>query len=185
MSLVLLRRYRQLMALIPELFDPKNAGTLLYVGACPQRCHYSTELYKIGHKITVLEIWPEAVEGLKKTRWWGNFEHVICGDVRKVAEIELPYAKYDYIFWWHGPEHIDCSEFPDTVQGLESITTQLVVMGSPWGIAPGGIAYGNDANRHRSYLYYEDYARLRYEVAALGPKNRGGSNLLAWKWIKK
>ena len=60
------------------------------------------------------------------------------------------------------------------MKALENVTRCTVVLASPWGIAPEGAVCGNPHNAHRSYLYYLDYARLGYEVAALGPKDRLG-----------
>ena len=181
MSEINRRRYGLLQVLIPELFDRESAGTLLYVGACPQRCHFSSNLAAVGHELTALEVWDENVEKLEATRFRKHFAYVIHGDVRRLAEAALPHKTYGFVFWWHGPEHVDCSEMPGAVKALENITTGTVVLASPWGIAPEGAVWGNPHNTHRSYLYYLDYARLGYEVAALGPKDRLGGSLLAWK----
>ena len=179
------RRFGQLQVMVPELFDKENPGTVLYVGACPQRCDYTSDLRAVGHELTALEAWAENIEGMKATRFWSRFAHVVHGDVREVASVKLPHEIYDFVFWWHGPEHVDCSEVASAVRALEKLARRTMVLGSPWGIAPEGSVYGNPHNTHRCYLYYLNYATLGYQVAAIGPKDRLGGNLLAWKRMKR
>jgi len=138
-------------------------------------------LCKAGNELTALEIWDESLEKLKACRMSNWFTHFVLGDVREVDEIELPHEKYDYGFWWHGPEHVSCHEFVPTVKKLEAITNKIVILASPWGRAFGGTVFGNPHNAHRCYLHIEDYMALGYRVAAIGPKNRPFGNILAWK----
>ena len=88
--------------------------------------------------------------------------------------------------WWK--EHIGAEKFLPTMRKLEMITRTGIVIGAPWGWAPHNIAYDNPHTEHRSHYYSVHFERLGYRVAAIGPKDRLGSHILAWKlaaWGRK
>jgi len=165
--------------MVQELFE--EPGTVLYVGAYARRFAASQPLHQTGHEITVLEIWPQFLEELKASRLARRVTHYVEGDVTKVGGLALPHQAYDHTVWLHGPEHIGAHEFVPTVRALEKLTRHIVVMGCPWGWAPHGVAYDNPHTQHRSYYYPEHFQRLGYRVAGIGPKDKLGSHLLAWK----
>ena len=178
-------RLARLEVEVPELFDRGQAGTVLYVGACPQRCDYMVDLHAVGHELTVLEIWEENIEALEESPFRRYFAHIMLGDVRQLATTRLPYRTYDFTFWWHGPEHLNCPGIAPAVQALEALTRKTVILGSPWGVYRSGAVWGNPYNTHLCHLYQQDYMQLGYEVATLGSKDKRGSCLLAWRCLTR
>lgn len=158
---------------LPELFtDP---GTLLYIGARPDAHSWLPELAQAGHTITVLEIWPENLEGLKGD---SRITRLILGDVREVDQ--LIFGGFDYIFWWHGPEHLEKEQILPTLEKLEGKTRKLVALACPYGVYPQGEHKGNVHETHRCYLYPKDFHSWGYETATDGEPNQAGSEIVAW-----
>ena len=173
-----------LRAMVPQLFD--EPGDLLYVGACDRRCHCSKELQDAGNRLTALEVWEPFVEKLRahlvlSTR----FKCIVLGDVTKMDDLGWDEGSFDYAFWWHGPEHVGAHELGPALKNLETMTTKTVVLAAPWGRFPEGEVHGNPHNAHRWYIYPEHLMAFGYEVAALGPMNRPGGQVLAWKNMKE
>jgi len=170
-------RNELLILLVPELFDAP--GTILYIGAHTGGFASSQILHAAGNRITVLEIWPNAIETLKASPLSARVSEFILGDVRHLEDVDgLPH--FDYTIWLHGPEHISFTDLPNTLAGLEAITTRTIVLACPWGKAPHGWKE-NQHNKHLSYLEPNDFYRLGYQVAALSPIDRLGGHVLAWK----
>lgn len=174
--------------MVPRLYE--NPGTLLYVGAYPGRFAESGELYRAGNELTILEIWEPALVELRRGSRGKRVQHFVLGDVREIHQIKLPYERYDYTVWLHGPEHVGCHEVEPTVRKLERVTRKGVILSCPWGRHPHGLVKkgvlaGNAYTQHRCYLYPEDFQSLGYNLAALGPKNHVGGHLFAWKWLKR
>ena len=167
------------MALCPLPFhDP---GTVLYIGAHKGRFETSKELHEAGNEITVLDIWPDALEGLKTIpRFERRITHYALGDVRAITGRDLPYPAYDYVFWLHGPEHVEFADGIHAIQRLETIAKKVIVLSCPWGYASHGFKE-NPNNRHVSYWLQDDFSRLGYRVACLGPKWTHGGQLIGWK----
>lgn len=165
-----------LRLLVPELFDAP--GSLLYVGAHTGGFASSRILHAAGNHITVLEVWPNAIEVLKASPLAARVSEFALGDVRHLADVGLP--PFDYAVWLHGPEHIQFADLPGALANLEAITRRTVVLACPWGKAPHGWKE-NPHNKHLSFLEPNDFYRLGYQVAALSPINRLGGHMLAWK----
>lgn len=168
---------------VPELFH--EPGRILYVGAYNRRFFASGILREAGNEITVLEVWPEFIEGLKASRFVHRCAHIVQGDVTDLGNVDLPYDKFDYTVWLHGPEHIAREKLKPTLRALQHLTNRTVVATMPWGRFEHGIAHGNPHTRHLSHWYPEDWQKLRYRVACIGPRNHPGSQLQAWKRITR
>jgi hypothetical protein len=166
--------------MIPELFNVP--GALLYIGAHVGGFSAGKPLWEAGNQITVLDIWPNAIEQLKGSRFSKFIEQYVLGDVRQLSETGL--SRFDYSVWLHGPEHIAFGELPGTLSGLENITDSIVILACPWGRAPHGWRE-NPHNKHLSFLEPNDFYRLGYQVAALSPINRLGGHILAWKRLNE
>jgi len=176
-------RLQLIQAMIPELWN--EPGTVLYIGAWYQRFDLGPQLYQAGHEITVVEIWPPFIEELEKHKVRKLMAHLLEGDVREIDQVDLPHDRYDWSIWNHGPEHVYQHELRPTVAKLEALTKRAVVMGCPWGRYPQGLAYDNPYSIHRSSWYPEDFTQMKYGVACIGPKNRQGGHILAWKYIAR
>jgi hypothetical protein len=162
--------------LVPSLF---NYESILYVGASKQRMNFLTDFRKRNYQITVLEAFKENVDYLKRFSW---IEKVFLGDVRS---FKFPAKKkYDVIFWWHGPEHIEKKDLEKTLKKLESVCKKVVVLGCPFGVSEQGEAYGNSYERHLSFLDGTEFTKLGYDVEYLGEKDLKCSNIIAIKKIK-
>jgi hypothetical protein len=102
-------------------------GTLLYVGFRPDACAWLDELAAAGNHVTVLEVWPPNVmAGLGDPR----VERFVVGDVRRMNGALA--ARYDHVWWWHGPERVEKRQFPGTLLRLAAKTRGTLVVASPW-----------------------------------------------------
>src|SRR3990172_5876776 len=99
-------RIDQLKANIPELFT--RPGRLLYIGASRTRSQCVPELFAAGNEITLIEAFPPNAAYHRKNPM---FKNVLCLDIMSVLKTGLPSKQFDYIFWWHGPEHVRRKDF--------------------------------------------------------------------------
>jgi hypothetical protein len=166
---------------IPGLFH--EPGRVLYVGAYDRRFFASGALYQAGNEITVLEVWEPFLEKLRTSRFRGRIEYFVLGDVTDLTRADLPYDEYDYTVWLHGPEHIAAEKLVPTLRSLEHLTNRTVVCTMPWGRFEHGMAHNNPHTQHLSHWYAEDWQKQRYRVACIGPRDRPGSQLQAWKHV--
>lgn len=169
----------EIRPVIPTLFN--QPGSLLYIGARPDAHSWLDELSRAGHQITVGEIWPENILGLEEAGYvtLGKIERLIRLDVREVAE------PYDYIFWWHGPEHLAEDEIKLTLQNLEKNCRRLIALACPWGIYPQGPHNGNPYETHLTTIYPDFFERLGYSIKTDGQPDQAGSEIVAWKEIDR
>jgi len=159
---------------VPELF--KEPGRLLYIGAHPTRQRLIDTLWKAGHEITLLEIWPPNAAYFADD---ARFEHVVCGDARDLPG-GVPYQSYDTVVWWHGPEHVAKHESLATFAKLEKVAP-LVVLGMPLGMNLNESDTGNPHDAHVSGWHEDELALAGYESAVLKDKRAPHAHLLAWK----
>lgn len=174
-------RLNQLMRCVPQLFDFAEDKKLLYIGLSPARFQFGQELYNCGYEITFVEAHlPNFKYGLEDNR---TTIGINC-DVRNIDKYTKG-KKYDVVFWWHGPEHIAHDELVATLGKLEAITTDLIVLGCPWGIYEQDEVDGNPFEKHQTYFYEHDFSELGYNVDAIGKVDAPNeNNLLAWKEMK-
>lgn len=156
---------------LPELFS--EPGTLLYIGARVDAHSWLEELIQSGNDVAILEVWEPNLDKLKDHF---NVEWMILGDVRNVF-----LDRFDYIFWWHGPEHLAQDEILSTLQNLESKTNKIIALASPWGWYPQGTHEGNPYEEHKSTLYPQFFELLGYQVKTDGVADKAGSEIVAWK----
>ena len=159
---------------IPELFS--QPGNLLYIGARIDAHSWLEELYFAHNKITVLEVWPFNIKSLEDDYM---ITKLVEGDVRNVADI-FPDTKFDYIFWWHGPEHLPQEQIEPLLHILES-KCKMIALACPYGVYVQGAHAGNPYEVHSSTLYPEFFDRLGYLVTTDGLPNEVGSEIVAWK----
>ncbi|MBU1135990.1 MAG: hypothetical protein KJ559_00575 [Nanoarchaeota archaeon] len=168
-------RIKSILELAPNVFDYKS---VLYIGARTDRFDFSQEFRKANYKITVVEAYKENVEYLKKIPW---LKEVIYQDIRKFKSSK----KYDIVFWWHGPEHIEKEELKKTLKKLESMCNKIIVLGCPWGDIKLKELSKNPYEKHLSDFDGDEFEKLGYSVECIGEKNIFGSNITAIKYIKK
>lgn len=159
---------------IPELF--LMPGTLLYIGAREDAHSWLDELHKAGHSITVLEVWQPNLEKLATDE---RITNLVLGDVREAYNIFA--GNFDYVFWWHGPEHLKEAEIYQALVDLESKTNRLIALACPYGIYYQGAHEGNPYVTHQSTLYPMFFRGLGYSVKTDGEQDIAGSEIVAWK----
>ena len=131
-----------------------------------------------GYEISILEIYKPNVEYFKNN---SRFAEVIEGDVKEFNSNK----KYDVVFWWHGPEHIEESRLKDTLEKLESIAGHMVVLGCPWGDVSQGKGYEYNPNEeHINFIKTGCFENLKYTAVYFGLENSDGSNITAVKYVK-
>ena len=155
--------------------------SVLYVGAHPDRLHFVGLLSDYVKHIDVLEIWPENVKFLKTVPY---FQNVFLGDVRKIDLVIT--NKYDLVFWWHGPEHIDVKELPETLSKIEKITNKVILLGCPWGVYEQGAEYNNPHEEHKCHLYLDFFEKLGFLTSTVGQKDNKevSSSITAWRDVE-
>lgn len=168
-------RYDSLMVLVPDLFTDKYKS-VLNIGAHKGRFEFGDMYEKAGYDITILEIYKPNVDYLRGLNKW----KVLCGDILTYNFDE----KFDVVFWWHGPEHIDREQLSEATKKLESITNHLVIMGCPWGIYKQGVCYGNEHEIHRTYYGVDEFTNLGYDCLTIGTKDVMGSNITSVKYVR-
>lgn len=166
------QRQKQLEDNIPEIW---SYNTILYIGACMKRFHFKDALKNSGGVVDIVEIDKHRASDLASEYKWINTIH--CGDIRTIAAIN----NYDLVFWSHGPEMIPRLDVDSTIEKLLSLTNELTVLMSPWGVYHYRSGY-NSKYMNVSSLYEEDFENLDFKTSTLGDKNVNGSNLLAWKY---
>lgn len=160
-------RTASLKRIVPDLFDYKS---VLYVGARTDRFDYGNSFKEKGYDITVIEIFEDNINYLKKIPW---LKEVIAGDIRTFSTDK----KFDVSFWWHGPEHIKDYELRGVVDNLKKITNKLIVFGCPWGRYELGALYNNPYERHITHWDYTSFEEMGFEVECLGTKDVPLSNI--------
>lgn len=166
------KRKKQLERNIPDIWKYK---TVLYIGARKYRRDFTNQFKQNEYKIDILEIFDKNIQSLKKLKF---INKLIKGDVREIDK--LVNNKYDVVFWWHGPEHIQKRELKPTLNKLKKLTNHVLVCGCPYGKYEQGAVYGNPWEKHLSYLEPRDFKKSSFKVEVLGKKDSLGSNILAW-----
>ncbi|MDP2652064.1 MAG: hypothetical protein Q8O94_02920 [bacterium] len=167
-------RTESLLRLFPDIF---NCKSVLYIGAKKKRSHYADNFVKAGAFVSVLEAHKPNIDGLVDEPW---IHELIHGDVR-LYETD---KKYDVVFWWHGPEHIESNLLSYVVAKLEAIATKGVVLACPWGKYIQGASGGNEYEVHLSHYHHEIFESMGYEVECLGIMDVPGSNITSVKLLK-
>lgn len=130
---------------------PTTRKTILSVGSRPSsRDYILTWFIEQGFNATILEIFKPYVDELRSKGF-----NVIEGDVRT---IEL--KEYDYIVWWHGPEHISLLEGIEVTKKLKTKAKEALIYCVPWGEMASPAVDGNSANIHSSSYEPMDFLGL-------------------------
>ncbi len=172
-------RDKQLRGCLPELFSDRYKS-VLYVGASHRRQHFLSDFVKNYDSVVVLEIFSENVRYLKE-KFTNPHVKIVEGDVRDAARL-LP-GKFDVCFFWHGPEHLHKEETKAVLDRLEGITTNLIVLGMPYGHYAQGTVYGNTHETHQWDIYPKDMQSIGFQTNTLGDADGTTSNMIAWKYL--
>lgn len=145
----------------------------------PETSWVSRMLPDLGYnpKFTALEIYEPYIEtGPKK---YPNHEFV-HGDVRNVDEL-FKDRSFDFVVWWHGPEHIPQEDIVSTLEKLKVITNEFLVLGSPEGWFAQGPDGGNHFDTHVSAPDTKLYKQCGFEAVALSAPHAVCA--VAWKFF--
>ncbi len=169
---------------IPDLFGGRYSS-VLYVGANKKRQHFLNRFEESGYRrIVILEAHRENYGFLKEKFEAKNPDtyQVVWG---KVQEIErFPLGRFDVVFFWHGPEHLQQHQISPTLEKLERVCNHLVVCGMPFGFYEQGPEYGNPFETHQSHIYPPFLEGLGYKTETLGNRDQMGANITAWKYAR-
>ncbi len=162
-----------LLRLCPDLFAG-NGEQVLYVGASPARCDYIERLHAAGCAVYALEVWSDNLVSVSRKYPWldGRFQR----DVRSGSPFNV-----DWVFWWHGPEHVAAGELPATLALLESSARKGVVLGAPWGDVRQGEVDGNPHEAHLTPIERGFLEALGYVCEYHGRHGECGSSVVAVK----
>ena len=171
---------------LPELFtDP---GSLLYIGARVDAHSWLDELAEAGNIIDILEVWEQNEDELRLSPVIDRVREIFRWDVKEIdidpdCDVFDPFwgKMRDYIFWWHGPEHLKADEIKTVLATLETRTRRTIALACPWGLCPQGAHEGNPYEVYQTTLYPDFFTELGYEVATNGEADKPGSEIVAWK----
>jgi hypothetical protein len=167
-------RRDSLLRACPDIFSYK---TVLYIGANADRYDFIMDslsepgegFVENGYIIDVLEM---ELDNVKHLQTLSYLNEVIHGDVRTFKTNK----KYDIVFWWHGPEHINAEEIPPALENLEKIAKVAVILGCPWGF--------HDRPDHLCHNQPELFQSLGYITDTSGDEKILGCNISSVKYIK-
>ncbi len=95
---------------------------------------------------TIIEACPAYADALKVHPVRQRFGiRVVRDDVSNFVKTSKD--RFDVIFWWHGPEHVDDATLGPTLRGLEAMCDGAVVLACPSGEDPYEDAEGGDKHR--------------------------------------
>lgn len=151
-------------------------GTLLYVGYRRDACAWLQELFDAGNEIHVLEVWPANVTSALGDARVSRF---VVGDVRWCDDRALD-ARYDHVWWWHGPEHVERAEFPAVLARLAGKVRNTLAVASPWGRYEQGPHLGNPNEVHRWSVYEDDFQAFGLRTRTDGRMDEPGSEIVGW-----
>lgn len=169
-----LARQNQLDALLPETLKDGYGKRLLYVGGhlrFGRNLQISSYFRNAGYEIDVIEIFPDNVIQLNNVQW---IHRIIEGDVRLFD----PYAPYDLVVFWHGPEHLPKDEVPKLLDKMKTYS-KAVVFATPNGRYDQGEEYGNPHENHASTWYFEDFIKLDMIASQIGNPDEQNGNIVA------
>ena len=153
----------------------------MYIGASPARSQFVKELANCGYEMTLIEAWYPNISHYMNDKRFAQFLHCDVREIDKYSQLR----EHDVMFWWHGPEHLEDYEIPETLKKLEALTTGLIVLGAPWGDYPQDEVDGNKFEIHKTMMRPELLEVLGYNVDTIGKVDVvNENNLLAWKEIK-
>lgn len=182
-NLVQEEREKYIQKWIPELFS-KKYNSVLYVGANKKRQHFLDVFEQSGYsKIIILEIFFENVKYLKNKFSNSTIHSILHGDVRNVEKLNLD--KFDVIFFWHGIDLLPENDVKTTINKLENMGNNLIVLGMPFGKYPkNDTVYDNNPNEdHVSPIHPSFLEDLGYKTKTLGSPDKIGSSITAWKFL--
>jgi hypothetical protein len=163
-----------LQNIAPDLFNYK---TVLYVGANQYRSYFLEDFHAAGYRVTLLEIFKKNAEFYKSLGW---VNEVIQENIINFK----PTKKYDVVFWWHGPEHVQKDKLDKTLKTLEKSAKEILVLGCPIGKVLQESSYGNVHEKHLSYYEIGYFEKLGYKTHYIGRRDHLFSNITAVKHIR-
>ena len=168
-------RDKQLERCIPDVYNYKS---VLYIGAHEGRCSMLKDFRNHEYMIDILE--PNETN-YKYCKGLPGIQEVYRYSLQRFET----FRKYDIVFWWHGPEHIDNAEVEQTFKRLDELASKYIILGCPWGKYEQGALGGNVYEIHKKHWTIKEFEDLGYQTNTLGQENIAGSNLLAWKKMSK
>lgn len=155
------KKCQQLLRHVPEL---KELKTVLYVGARLERLREREDVgymifEKLKYDIDLLEVWEPYFNELKGKKF---FKEMFLGDIRKIdVYIE---KTYDVICWWQGPEHVPKEDIKPTLEKIEKMADEYVILACPKGDYPQGAIHDNPHQEHRATLEPEFFEAMGYKT---------------------
>jgi hypothetical protein len=150
-----------LMAMCSVKEGPRFANCL-YIGANQRRQFLLPELIRLGYEVDICEAHHPNCRWLVYNHSNLGFRSLHEGDVLSLT----PRVKYDLVFWYHGPEHVERELLPEYLKHLEEIG-DLVILGAPKGPCPQGVVDGNLLEAHRWDVYPEDLQSFGYTTSEM------------------
>lgn len=127
----------------------------------------------------ILEIFEPNVENFIKHAPVEDHDRITLGNLRNIGNLFS--RKYDVLFHWHGPEHVEKQEFLSDLPELINITEKLIILGCPNGHEDQDEAYGNPFEKHVSFWTEEDFHQLGFETVLVTDKKPG--HITAYKFL--
>ena len=188
-----LARTGSILKLEPDLFTNKYKS-VLYIGVIAPEINkaydnpysgraYLTEFKQAGYEISIVEIHRPNYELLIE-KHQSLFDYIHHSDIGNF--IPPDNKKYDVIFWWHGPEHVEKERLSGILQRIENFGNNIIILGCPWGKYPIDALNNNPYQAHLTSIYSKTLEDLGYnKFEYCGKMDIPGSNLATIKYLKK
>ena len=169
------RRELTVAGLLQELACDKPITSLLNVGFHDYqdiRTRWWIDICR-ANKIDwhILEIFPPNVLNFRKHVPAVDHHRITLGNLK---DIDTLFArKFDVFLHWHGPEHLQKTEFLKLLPNIFSATARMVILGCPNGREDQGQAYGNPHEEHVSFWTCADFQQLGFSTITVDDKMPG------------
>lgn len=121
-----------------------------------------------GH---ILEIFEPNVEIFHLYAVAADRHRIVLGSIEDIDRLFT--RKFDVVFHWHGPEHLEKSKYLDILPKIVARASRMVIVGCPDGPEEQGQAYGNSYEAHLSFWTCAEFEQLGFLTLIVADKPPG------------
>lgn len=120
----------------------------------------------------ILEVWDANVKHLRSSKDTGG-EVFHCNVLDMHSNNQTKNKTWDWIIWWHGPEHVKKEEFRELLPKISKMYNVGFIVGCPFGTHEQGSMYGNNFEAHISHWKDTELEKMGFTVYTYGSINSG------------
>ena len=119
----------------------------------------------------ILEIYEPNVENFRLHAPVADRHRIVLGSIEDIDSLFT--RRFDVVFHWHGPEHLEKSKYLDILPKIVAIASRMVIFGCPDGLEEQGLAYGNPYEEHLSFWTCAEFEQLGFSTLTVADKPPG------------